>query len=220
MAAALQASRWRRARWFVLAPHPDDETLGAGALIAHSARAGRLAGIAFLTDGAASHPAGTPRLAIIRRCEARAALRRLGAAHAPVDWLNWRDAHPHAPGSPAFEREALRLAAQLRRRRVGAIAVSDADDGHSDHVAAFALAAHAVRLARRRIALFSYHVWSPRDPRRRYFRTPPMPSGRRRHALCAHRSQLTPRLGEGFRLARDRLAMPPHDLLGLCGPER
>ncbi|MBW4332214.1 PIG-L family deacetylase [Stakelama sp. CBK3Z-3] len=215
MAAALQASRWRHARWFVVVPHPDDETLGAGALIAHSASKGLLAGIAFLTDGTGSHPVGTPRLAVIRRGEARAALRRLGAAHAQVDWLNWRDAHPHAPGSAAFESEARHLAQQLRRRRVEAIAVSDASDSHCDHVAAFALAAQAVRRARRHIALFSYHVWSPPHPRRRYLRTPPMASGRRRQALCAHRSQLTPRLGDGFRLPRDRLAMPPHDLLGL-----
>ena len=214
-APPLLASRWRRARWLVLAPHPDDETLGAGALIAHAAAKGRLAAIAYLTDGTGSHPPGTLRLAATRRAEARAALRRLGAGDTHIAWLNWRDAHPHAPDSPAFARDALLLAAQLRQRQVDAIAVTDAREGHCDHVAAFALASAAIRRTRRRIALFAYHVWSPRDPGDRYLRTPPMLAGRRRHALCAHRSQLTPRLGDGFRLPRTRLAMPSCDLLGL-----
>ena len=40
----------------VLAPHPDDESLGCGALLAHGL-AGPGAHVACLTDGAASHPA-------------------------------------------------------------------------------------------------------------------------------------------------------------------
>ena len=41
----------------VLAPHPDDESLGCGALLAQ-AFAGAGAHVACLTDGAASHPGG------------------------------------------------------------------------------------------------------------------------------------------------------------------
>jgi len=212
----LLASRWRRARWLVVAPHPDDETLGAGALIAHAAAGRRLAAVVYLTDGTGSHPPGTPRLAIIRRDEARTALRRLGAGDTRITWLNWPDAHPHALGSTAFGRDARRLSAELRRRRVEAIAVTDASEDHCDHVAAFGLAMAAIRHARRRIALFAYHVWSPTDRQRHYLRTPPMLAGQRRHALRAHRSQLTSRLGDGFRLPRARLAMPSFDLLALC----
>ena len=218
--APLLTSRWRRARWLVLAPHADDETLGAGALIAHAAGAERLAGLVYLTDGTGSHPPGTPRLATIRRAEAQTALRRLGAGDTPIAWLGWRDAHPHTPGSVAFDKEAQRLAAIMRRLRVGAVAVTDASEAHCDHAAAFALASGALRHAKRGIALFAYHVWSPLDRQRQYFRTPPMLVGRRRQALCAHRSQLTGRLGNGFRLPGARLAMPPSDLLALVEPLR
>ena len=214
-ALPLLSSRWRRAHWIVLAPHPDDETLGAGALIAHAASEKRMAAIIYLTDGTGSHPPGTRRLAAIRRAEARTALRRLGARHVPLHWLDWIDAHPHAPGSSVFEKDARRLAAKLRRSKVDAIAVTHASEGHCDHAAAFALASAAIRHARRPVALFSYHVWSPLDPRARYLRTPRMAPGRRKQALSAHRSQLTAWLGEGFRLPRERLGMPSFDLLGL-----
>lgn len=218
--APLLASRWRRARWLVLAPHADDETLGAGALIAHAAGAGRLAGLVYLTDGTGSHPPGTPRLAAIRRREAQTALRRLGAGDTPIAWLDWRDAYPHAPGSATFNREARRLAAVMRWRRVDAVAVTDASEAHCDHAAAFALASGAILHAKRHIALFAYHVWSPLDRQRQYLRTPPMLVGLRRQALCDHRSQLTVRLGDGFRLPRARLMMPSSDLLVLREPLR
>ena len=56
----------------VLAPHPDDESLGCGALLAQ-AFAGVGAHVACLTDGAASHPGSRlvppDQLAAIRRAE-------------------------------------------------------------------------------------------------------------------------------------------------------
>lgn len=47
----LAASRFARARWLVLAPHADDETLGAGALVWQTATSSRFAGVVYLTDG-------------------------------------------------------------------------------------------------------------------------------------------------------------------------
>lgn len=211
----LARSRWARARWLVLAPHPDDETLGAGALIANAAAHGRLGGIAFLTDGTGSHPPGTPRVAATRRAEARSAIRRLGDAQVPIDWIGWRDAHPHAADSATFLRDAARLAAWLRHRRIDAIAVADHTESHCDHVAAYRLAEAAVRLARRRIALFAYHVWSAAPTTARRVATPPIALGRRRHALRAHRSQLSPSLGDGFRVPREKLRMAACDVLTL-----
>lgn len=211
----LTRSRWARACWLVLAPHPDDETLGAGALIAHAAARGRLGGIVFLTDGTGSHPAGTPRLAATRRSEAQRAVRRLGGGDVRVDWVGWQDAHPHASGSPAFVRDAAWLAALLRCRRIDAIAVADRSEAHCDHVAAYQLAAAAIQVARRAVSLFAYHVWSTTPPSVRRVATPAMAPGRRRQALFAHRSQMSPVMGKGFRLPPDRLRMPARDILTL-----
>src|SRR5690606_16204888 len=40
----------------VIAPHPDDESLGCGGLIAALAADGRAVQVVFVTDGAGSHP--------------------------------------------------------------------------------------------------------------------------------------------------------------------
>lgn len=214
-AEPLARSRWARARWLVLAPHPDDETLGAGALIAHCAAHRRLGGIVFLTDGTGSHPEGTPGVAAVRRKEARHAIARLRAAAMPTIWMGWRDAHPYSTDSIAFAKDADRLAALLRWHRIDAIAVSDHSEAHCDHVAAFRLAEAALRRARRPVALFAYHVWSDAPRRARRIATPAMPVGRRRHALMAHRSQMSPVIGDGFRLPREKRRMPAQDVLTL-----
>lgn len=209
----LAQSRWSDAHWLVLAPHPDDETLGAGALIAHCAANSRLGIIVFLTDGTGSHPEATPRVAMTRRKEARHAISRLGAATAPMVWMGWCDGNPYACDSTAFARDADRLAALIRRHRIDAIAVSDHSEAHCDHVAAYRLAEAAVRRSRRPVTLFAYHVWSEAPRLARHIATPAMPVGRRRHALLAHRSQISPVIGEGFRLPREKRRMPAHDIL-------
>lgn len=211
----LRRSRWAKARWLIFAPHPDDETLGAGALIAHCAAHGRLGGIIFLTDGTGSHPDGTPRVAITRRREARHAIGRMGAGKISTVWMGWRDAHPHPVNSNIFARDADRIAALIRWQRIDAVAVSDHSEAHCDHVAAYYLAAAALRRAKRAVALFAYHVWSEPPPGARRVATPPMLSGRRRYALRAHRSQMSPILGDGFRLPRDKFRMTACDVLTL-----
>ncbi len=211
----LSRSRWSQARWLILAPHPDDETLGAGALIADCAARGRLGAIVYLTDGAGSHPEGTPRVAITRRKEARHAIGRLNAAAAPAIWMGWRDAQPHLVDSQIFSRDADRLAAFIRWRRIDAIAVSDYSETHCDHVAAYRLAKAATRRAKRPVTLFAYHVWSDPPTFARRIATPAMAVGRRRQALLAHRSQMSPMMGDGFRLPREKLRMPARDILTL-----
>jgi LmbE family N-acetylglucosaminyl deacetylase len=215
-AASLTARPWRGLRWLVIAPHPDDETLGAGALIHQTARAQRLAGIAYLTDGSGSHPASAGRrLVAARKREAALALRRL--AGGPVDTLHlgWRDAFPAQPGDALFDRTCRRLAVLCEKRRVDAIAVTALHEPHCDHAAAARLA-YAVRDASRRLLrVAEYIVWAEQpllhDARR--YRTPPMPAGLRRHALAAHRSQTGPSQGPGFRLPRAAFRMPASDIL-------
>ena len=216
IAQSLASSRFATANWLVLAPHADDETLGAGALVAEVAAAGRLAGIVYLTDGAASHSGGGARLARVRRREAGLAMRRLGAFAPPV-FLDWRDAHPHQAASAEWRSTVRTLAALIRSRAVDAVAVTGAQEPHCDHAAFHALARAAVRGACRSVALFDYRVWS--DPAlrhaRRTLRTKAMSSGKRRHALMAHRSQTTAAFGPGFRLARLAWRMPATDILHL-----
>lgn len=224
IATPIARSPHAQARWLVVAPHADDETIGTGALIAQAARARRLAGIVFLTDGSGSHACDTraDRTALVRRRrhEAVRALSRL-TAHANVQpaFLDWRDAHPYPPHTVGFARSVRRIAAMLRHGRIDAIATTAAGEPHCDHAACFTLAVHAARAARRSVSIFEYAVWGERPAATRVLRTRSMPPASRMAALRAHRSQLTGLMGEGFRLPRAQQRMPATDLLYLVRPD-
>ncbi|WP_088185378.1 PIG-L deacetylase family protein [Sphingobium sp. Z007] len=221
VALSLSAKPWRGVRWLILAPHPDDETLGAGALIAQTARDARLAGLVYLTDGSGSHetaPGRSGRLVCTRKREAAIALHRLtgNRRQAPLH-LDWKDAAPARLQDPAFEQAARQLSVLCRRLRVDAIAVTASHEPHCDHEAAARLAYAVEKRARGRLVVAEYVVWAQApDPRtHRALRTAPMLRGRRRQALAAHRSQLTASHGPGFRLPAARRAMPSSDVLYL-----
>src|SRR5580692_8282234 len=79
--AALEPPAWspRAGPLVVVAPHPDDETLGAGGLIhTWAARHGLPVVIVSVTDGEAACPE-IPNLAAVRRSELEAARRELGS---------------------------------------------------------------------------------------------------------------------------------------------
>ncbi|RXF67961.1 PIG-L family deacetylase [Hansschlegelia zhihuaiae] len=202
------------ARWLVLAPHADDETIGAGALIAEAAAAGRLAGVVFVTDGRGSHGAQGPRdLAETRRQEARAALRRLGPQTPTPAFLDWPDARPPLREDEGWRRSARRLGSLCRRLQVDAIAATSPLDPHCDHQAVAALARDVARSAMRPVEVFDYVVWAEQHPSGPAFRTGVTPQGPRRLALAAHRSQMTPLYGDGFRVPDRLRRMPAADLL-------
>jgi LmbE family N-acetylglucosaminyl deacetylase len=218
----LTQGAWADARWLVLAPHPDDETLGAGALIYHASRIGRLAGVVFLTDGAASHPTADAdaraRLARLRQDEAAEALGLLcGGEAVAVDHLGWPDAHPFEAGSAAFDDTVVRLVSICRARGVTALAVTADHEPHCDHAAASGVAAAVGAVLD--LDVFDYLVWGEGTPPdcRTVVITPAMPASVRAQALAAHASQLTDIAGPGFRLDADRQVMSDHDYLYLRG---
>ncbi len=218
IARPLAQSRFAAARWLILAPHADDETLGVGALLAQAAASGRLAGVVYLTDGAGSHVTGGPWLSRVREREAGLAVRRLAGRGAPPPvFLGWPDANPHPTTSAQWRSTVRALATYIRLHGVDAIAVTGAQEPHCDHAAFHALACAAIRAARRPVALFNYRVWTDPavPPARSTFRTGRLPPGLRRHALLAHRSQTSGAYGPGFRLARNAWRMPATDILHL-----
>src|SRR5436189_2426333 len=77
----------RGERLLVLAPHPDDEVIGCGGLIALHAREGRQVHVVIVTDGAEAGDA------TVRREESRRGLTIIGDA--TVDLLNYPDRKLH-----------------------------------------------------------------------------------------------------------------------------
>ena len=70
----------------VLAAHPDDEVIGAGAMLAWHAQRGHTITVVHATDGAKGDPAAREHdITAVRRAEGKAALQRLGIG-APQHW--------------------------------------------------------------------------------------------------------------------------------------
>lgn len=164
---ALERLPWRdrdeivgAAPLLVLAPHPDDESLGCGGLIAESCARGRDVHVAILTDGTGSHPSSpsypAPRLRALRQREALAAVEALGLDATRVSFMELKDTQAPRSG-PAFSRAVERLIALARRTGAGAICATWRHDPHCDHEAAHLIAEAAAAATGAR--LVSYPVW-------------------------------------------------------------
>ncbi len=98
----LDLGRWSRA--VVVAPHPDDEVLGAGGLMQRLARGGVPIAVVAVTDGEASHPGSSAAAAIdlpsVRAEERTAALRRLLHDAPPVERLGLPDGRVTGASGP------------------------------------------------------------------------------------------------------------------------
>lgn len=153
----------------VLAPHPDDEAFGCGALLARRAAAGVTIAVAYLTDGEASHR-GHPilsakHIAGLRRQEAERAMSSIGIAPDRLRFCGAPDGRLNA----LSERERAACVERLR----GIVAelvpaellLPCRDDGSSEHEAAFALMSDALAglpCARPRVLEFPlWSWWSP-----------------------------------------------------------
>jgi LmbE family N-acetylglucosaminyl deacetylase len=172
------ALRWRSRPYvgdrnspiLVLAPHPDDETLGCAGLIAQARQAGRDVSIAYLTDGSASHP-GHPRvgpaeIAGVRRAEAIAATGLLGVPREHLHFLGAQDGALDRldPAAAAALKDGLvRLLSALRPAE---IFLPARRDGSSEHEAAFPLILAAVAQAGLSPRVLEYPVWARWNPRR------------------------------------------------------
>ncbi|WP_428535547.1 PIG-L deacetylase family protein [Rhodopila sp.] len=129
----------------ILAPHPDDESLGCGGLIAMCAAADRMPLVVILTDGAGSHPNSRDfppdRLRALRALEVREAAACLGLPPDRLVLLRQPDtAAPH--GGPAFAAVVAQLAELIRDQSAcTAILAPWRHDPHCDHTAASLIAA-------------------------------------------------------------------------------
>ncbi|NIZ92062.1 PIG-L family deacetylase [Kineococcus rubinsiae] len=139
----------------LVAAHPDDETLGAGGLLATAAAAGARVDVVVATDGEGSHPASTTHtgaeLAGVRADEVERAVHLL-APQAALHLLHL--------GDGALTEHVDALTAHLRTLvGPGSLVVAPwAGDRHPDHEAAAHAAAGAVEGSGAR--LWNYPVWA------------------------------------------------------------
>ena len=204
----------------VIAPHPDDESLGCGGLIAACRDRGLEVRVILWTDGTASHqrsrtyPAG--RLASLRREEAHAAGAALGLGLDQMTEFGLRDGR--APlGGGRLRQAADRIANELRVHDIGTVCTTWLHDPHPDHLSAYRAACLAARETGARV--LCYPVWSWTLPEQAWLPDEPLSGARiditpflarKRRAIACHRSQIENLIKDdpaGFRLSPEQLAI-------------
>ena len=139
-------------RTLLFAPHPDDESLGCGGLIALLRERGQGVTVVFVSDGAMSHPNSrrydrAARVALRER-EATEACAELGVGPDCVHFLRYRDTEVPRRSSPGFDSAVDRVADLMGRYAPSHVLVPWRRDPHCDHRGTWEIcrAAHA-RLA-------------------------------------------------------------------------
>jgi LmbE family N-acetylglucosaminyl deacetylase len=225
--AAAHSLPFRRVRealddrpFIVVAPHPDDESLACGGLIADACRQGVRGKVVIVSDGAGSHPnsrAYPPdRLASLREEEARQAGAELGLKPEEMLFLRLPDRFVSSEGEEA-ERAIGVIADCVTEIGAESLFVSWRHDPHCDHEASYAIAREVQRRVGK-VRLLEYVVWGHTLPPST--EVDPISSGfkigiddevmeKKRRAIAAHRSQTTALIDDdpgGFLLSQIDLA--------------
>ncbi len=199
----------------VVAPHPDDETLGCGGAIALLRQRHIPVQVLVMSDGTQSHPKSkaypAERLKKLRELEALNALKVLGVAAKYVTFYGWPDTavpHPHYPN---FEQAVTLCDRELLRFSPSVIFVPWQGDQHCDHQATWQIVQRCVNDWQQPPRLLAYSIWG--NPEAGLRELPDQTTGWRldirsvqalkRQAALAHKSQTTDLISDdpdGFRL--------------------
>jgi LmbE family N-acetylglucosaminyl deacetylase len=145
----------------ILAPHPDDESLGCGGLIAESCARGRPPVVVIMTDGTASHPSSLTyppaRLREVREKETTAALGALGLSSKRLYFLRLPDGGMPESGA-AYDAAITKTKRIYNRHGCKTIFAPWFYDPHCDHQRT-QLMARVVAIHFKAV-LLSYPVWA------------------------------------------------------------
>jgi len=212
----------------VVAPHPDDESLGCGGVLSALAHARQPASVIVMTDGSRSHPNSrshpAERLAALREEELISALHALGLPKTAAHFLRYVDCKLPSESSAAFEAAAIRVAELLSSLDAKTIFVPWRRDPHCDHVATWRILMTAVGKLRRSMRWFEYPIWAwtqydgaaaPQAAEARAWRLDISSHLKKKHtAIVQHRSQM----GELIRDDPEAFSLTPEMLRNFAVP--
>lgn len=203
----------------ILSPHPDDESLGCGGLIADCQSRAQPVYVVVLTDGSGSHPLSreypAARLAALRALETQAAMAALGLQKDHVGFIGLPDGRAPSRGR-RFRASVNSLVSYARARNIGTVCTTWRGDPHHDHRAAYRFGAAVARALG--ATLLSYPVWGWTLPPDVWVPAAPQGGARvdiaafvpaKQRAISCYRSQMTGMIADdpsGFRLSPEFLA--------------
>ncbi|MGI8786467.1 MAG: PIG-L deacetylase family protein [Pyrinomonadaceae bacterium] len=204
----------------VIAPHPDDESLGCGGTIALLRELQQEVKILVLSDGTLSHPNSAKfppaKLRDLRETEMLAALEILGVSGANATFFRYCDRSIPNEESSEFGEAVERCRRYLEEIQPQTILVPWRRDPHPDHRAAYALL-NAADENKSRIIEYPIWLWeiaqdadAPRFDEVKAWRLDiEKVSDKKQKAIRAHASQTTDLIDDdpkGFRLTPEILA--------------
>lgn len=201
-------------RALIVAPHPDDETLGCGGAIALLRSIGCDVRVLIVSDGTLSHPNSQkyPRLALreLRESETISALAILGVEKTAITFLRLPDGGI-ANQNPDLSHYLTQIAPQL-------VFVPLRYDPHPDHRASFQLISKAINSLNQTPRLVEYPIWDWDVQQRGNWDDARLTSWRldisfvvalKQKAIASYRSQITNLIDDdpqGFQLTSEMLA--------------
>ncbi len=155
----------------VVAPHPDDETLGCGGAIAYLRQHNIPVQVLILSDGTGSHPNSkrfpADTLRQIREQEAYAALEILGVCADSITFCRWPDTAVPALGETSAAQERFAKAVEkcdcyLQTHLPDVIFLPWQHDRHCDHKAAWQIVDCCLRSWPQSPRRLVYSIWGDR----------------------------------------------------------
>ncbi|MCI1189355.1 PIG-L family deacetylase [Hymenobacter sp. DH14] len=149
----------------VIAPHPDDEALGCGGLLALLHQAGHRTAAVLVSDGSMSHPNSeafsSEARSAVREAEFRHALTILGADAAEPLLLRLPDSCvPDTADAPGFAAAVEQLREYLMHQHAATVLVPWRRDPHPDHRATALLVQAALEGMPQPPRRLEYVVWA------------------------------------------------------------
>ncbi|MEX0604399.1 MAG: PIG-L family deacetylase [Marinobacter sp.] len=147
----------------IASPHPDDETLGCGGLIARCAEITCPVSVLSMTNGEGSHPgdkAWEENLGNIRKLEQHSALETLGLKKPDIISLALSDGGLEQLKGEMYKRVVAVIQDVMQSRRIRTVFVPAIDDCHADHRQTAHFLFEAVSKFPK-MHFFSYQIWPP-----------------------------------------------------------
>ena len=210
----------------IIIPHPDDEALGCGGLLALLRRAGQPVWAVLMSDGTMSHPNSRQFSAAARRAvregELRHALTLVGVDENNLLLLNLPDSLvPSSAEQPGFLGSAATLHEFLAQTQPATVLLPWRRDPHPDHRASYQLTQAALAELADAPRQLEYLVWAweraapedlprPNDQVQGFRLAISEVLAQKQRAIAAHRSQVAPGVftddSDGFLLSAEMLA--------------
>lgn len=211
---------WRET--LVVAPHPDDESLGCGGAIALLRRFEIPVNVLVMSDGTLSHPNSrqfpAPVLRDLRESEMLAALAALGVSANQLAFLRFKDRSVPGSEDKNFAAAVSTCESYLRKIKPRTVLLPWRRDPHPDHRASSRVMFEALKNLGEQPQILEYPIWiwelaatadAPRSDEVRAFRLDIKTVSRQKQtAIGAHKSQTTDLIKDdphGFRLTPEIL---------------